>query len=109
VPDYQGNAVVNYTEREVPYTRVIEHKHFEFGTQPTTVITREYPDDFAPGKEPYYPVNDERNSGIVDEYRRLAAGCSNVLFGGRLANYAYYDMDDTVAAALELAGRAMQK
>ena len=100
--DFQGNAVVNYTEREVPYTRVIEHKHFEYGTQPTTVITYEYPDDFAPGKEPYYPVNDKRNTEMVRKYKELAAERKEVLFGGRLAQYAYADMDDTVAAALTL-------
>ena len=103
--NFQGNAVVNYTEREVPYTRVIEHKHFEFGTQPTTVITYEYPDSFAPGKEPYYPVNDERNSKLYQEYRALAEKDEKVLFGGRLAQYMYADMDDTVAAALELCKR----
>ena len=100
--DFQGNAVVNYTERNVPYTRVIEHKHFEYGTQPTTVITYEYPDDFAPGKEPYYPVNDKRNTEMVRKYKELAAERKEVLFGGRLAQYAYADMDDTVAAALTL-------
>ena len=100
--DFQGNAVVNYTEREVPYTRVIEHKHFEYGTQPTTVITYEYPDDFALGKEPYYPVNDKRNTEMVRKYKELAAERKEVLFGGRLAQYAYADMDDTVAAALTL-------
>ena len=100
--DFQGNAVVNYTEREVPYTRVIEHKHFEYGTQPTTVITYEYPDNFAPGKEPYYPVNDKRNTEMVRRYKELAAERKEVLFGGRLAQYAYADMDDTVAAALNL-------
>jgi len=100
--DFQGNAVVNYTEREVPYTRVIEHKHFEYGTQPTTVITYEYPDNFAPGKEPYYPVNDKRNTEMVRKYKELAAERKEVLFGGRLAQYAYADMDDTVAAALNL-------
>lgn len=102
VPDFQGNAVVNYTERAVPYTRIIEHKHFDFGTQPTTVITYEYPDEFAPGKEPYYPVNDERNSRMYQEYRRLAGQEERVFFGGRLAQYTYADMDDTVAAAFEL-------
>ena len=91
VEDYQGN------------TRVIEHKHFEYGTQPTTVITYEYPDTFAPGKEPYYPVNDVRNSEIFKSYRELAVSRENVLFGGRLAQYTYADMDDTVAAALSLA------
>lgn len=102
VADYQGNAVVNYTDRETPYTRVIEHKHFEFGKQPSTVITYEYPDNFEPGKEPYYPVNNERNNRMYQEYRRLAERYPNVLFGGRLAQYTYADMDDTVVAALEL-------
>ena len=100
--NYQGNAVVNYTEREVPYTRIIEHKHFEYGTQPVTVITYEYPDDFQPGKEPYYPVNDKRNTEIYQKYKELAQQLPNVLFGGRLAQYAYADMDDTVNAALTL-------
>ena len=102
IEDYQGNAVVNYTEREIPYTRVIEHKHFEFGTQPTTVITYEYPDNYEKGKEPYYPVNDERNTEIVNRYRELAKQYPNVIFGGRLGLYTYADMDDTVAAALDL-------
>lgn len=100
--DFQGNAVVNYTEREVPYTRIIEHKHFEFGKQLSTVITYEYPDDFAPGKEPYYPVNDTRNSEMFACYRRLAEQEKSVLFGGRLAGYTYADMDDTIEAALAL-------
>lgn len=100
--DFQGNAVVNYTEREIPYTRVIEHKHFEFGQQPVTVVTYEYPDNFEIGKEPYYPVNDERNSRIYQAYRALAEHTPDVLFGGRLAQYVYADMDDTVAAALDL-------
>ena len=107
--NFQGNAVVNYTDRKVPYTRVIEHKHFEFGTQPHTVITREYPDSFAPGKEPYYPVNDERNTRLYEDYRRLAGNTCNVLFGGRLAQYTYADMDDTVASALELARREITR
>ena len=101
--NFQGNAVVNYTERAVPYTRVIEHKHFEFGRQPHTVITYEYPDTFAPGKEPYYPVNDERNSRLYASYREMADMHPDVLFGGRLGQYTYADMDDTVAAALQLA------
>ena len=101
--NFQGNAVVNYTERAVPYTRIIEHKHFEFGRQPHTVITYEYPDRFGPGKEPYYPVNDERNSRLYADYREMAATLPNVLFGGRLGQYTYADMDDTVAAALQLA------
>ena len=100
--DFQGNAVVNYTEREVPYTRIIEHKHFEFGTQPTTVITYEYPDDFAPGKEPYYPINDKRNTEMMSQYKKLASERKDVFIRSRLAQYAYADMDDTVAAALAL-------
>ena len=103
VEDFQGNAVVNYTEREVPYTRIIEHKHFDFGTQPTTVITYEYPDSYTPGKEPYYPVNDEKNNHMFARYKTLAKEQKNVLFGGRLAQYTYADMDDTIAAALEMA------
>ena len=106
-PDFQGNAVVNYTAREVPYTRIIEHKHFDFGQQPTTVITREYPDSFAPSKEPYYPVNDAANSALFARYRELAAASPRLLLGGRLALYTYADMDDTVAAALELAGKEL--
>ena len=106
-PDFQGNAVVNYTERSVPYTRVIEHKHFDFGTQPHTVVTYEYPDDFESGKEPYYPVNDQRNAEVYGRYRDMAAGEQRVLFGGRLAGYTYADMDDTIAAALALARREL--
>lgn len=102
IEDFQGNAVVNYTERHVPYTRVIEHKHFEFGKQEKTVVTYEYPDDYAPGKEPYYPVNDERNTQLCQKYKELATTCKNVYFGGRLAQYMYADMDDTIAEALKL-------
>lgn len=101
--NYQGNAVVNYTEREVPYTRIIEHKHFEFGRQPDTVITREYPREWKRGDEPYYPVNDERNAALYQKYLHLASGQKNVLFGGRLGQYRYYDMDKVIAAALEMA------
>lgn len=101
--NYQGNAVVNFTEREVPYTRIIEHKHFEFGTQPDTVITREYPVEWKRGDEPYYPVNDERNNALYEKYRELAAGEKNVLFGGRLGQYRYYDMDKVIDAALQMA------
>ena len=107
VENFQGNAVVNYTSADVPYTRVIEHKHFEYGTQPTTVVTYEYPDAFAPGKEPYYPVNDARNSALYRQYQELAARQDKVLFGGRLGQYTYADMDDTVAAALDLARRQL--
>lgn len=107
--NFQGCAVVNYTEREVPYTRVIEHKHFDFGTQPHTVVTYEYPDAFdTPEKEPYYPVNDEHNSATMRRYKALAAAEPNVLFGGRLADYAYYDMDDTVEAALRLCDKELR-
>lgn len=102
VPDYQGNAVVNYTEFDVPYTRIIEHKHFD-KTQKSdkTVVTREYPKAYSAGCEPYYPVNDEKNNALYAKYAELA-NKSNVLFGGRLAGYKYYDMDDTVAAVFEL-------
>lgn len=99
--NYQGNAVVNYTEREVPYTRIIEHKHFEFGAQPDTVITREYPADWKKGDEPYYPINNERNNRLFAKYQKLAAGEKNVIFGGRLGQYRYYDMDKVIGAALE--------
>ena len=98
-PNYQGNAVVNYTEREVPYTRIIEHKHFEFGTQPKTVITREYPEDWKMGMEPYYPVNDEKNQELYKKYAELAGKEENVIFGGRLAEYRYYDMDKVIESA----------
>ena len=98
--NYQGNAVVNYTEREIPYTRIIEHKHFEFGTQPDTIITKEYPAEWKKGDEPYYPVNNERNNTLFEEYRKLADKEKNVLFGGRLGQYRYYDMDKVIEAAL---------
>jgi UDP-galactopyranose mutase len=100
--NYQGNAVVNYTDREVPYTRIIEHKHFEFGKQPKTIISREYSSEWKPGIEPYYPINDEKNNALFAEYRKLADQEENVIFGGRLGNYKYYDMDKVIAAALEL-------
>ena len=100
--NYQGNAVVNYTEREVPYTRIIEHKHFEFGTQKGTVITREYPKEWSRGDEPYYPVNDKHNSELYEKYAQRAAQEKNVLFGGRLGQYKYYDMDKVVRAALTM-------
>ena len=100
--NYQGNAVVNYTEYEVPYTRVIEHKHFEFGAQPRTVVTREYPAVWHKGDEPYYPVNDDRNNALYAKYKALADAEPHVIFGGRLGMYRYYDMDDTVSAAFGL-------
>ena len=99
--NYQGNAVVNYTEREIPYTRIIEHKHFEFGRQPKTVISREYSSEWSVGMEPYYPVNDEKNNALFAQYKELAAKEENVIFGGRLGNYKYYDMDKVIEAALE--------
>ena len=105
--NYQGNAVVNYTERAVPYTRIIEHKHFSFGTQPKTVITREYPESWSPEKEPYYPVNDGHNGTLYEEYRRLAAMHPEVIFGGRLGLYRYMDMDKTIRAALDCAGKEL--
>ena len=106
-PNYQGNAVVNYTDREVPYTRIIEHKHFEmFGQEvydcPKTVISREYSTEWKPGMEPYYPVNDDRNNELADKYRNLAAKESDVIFGGRLADYRYYDMAPIVEQALAI-------
>ncbi|WP_026765900.1 UDP-galactopyranose mutase [Selenomonas ruminantium] len=106
--NHQGVAVMNYTEREIPYTRVIEHKHFEFGTQPVTYITKEYPADWQPGEEAYYPVNNERNQKLYQQYAELAAKEENVIFGGRLAEYKYYDMDDVIKSALECAGRELQ-
>lgn len=101
--NYQGNAVVNYTEREVPYTRIIEHKHFEYGKQPKTVISREYSSEWKPGIEPYYPINDEKNGNLFAQYKELADKEGNVIFGGRLGNYKYYDMDKVIEAALECA------
>ena len=100
--NYQGNAVVNYTEREVPYTRVIEHKHFEFGKQPTTIISREYSSEWKKGDEPYYPVNNDKNNALYDQYEALARAEGKVIFGGRLGGYKYYDMDKVIAAALEM-------
>lgn len=100
--NYQGVAVVNYTEREIPYTRIIEHKHFAFGTQPKTVITKEYPVDWAEGMEPYYPINDAENTALFQKYCDLAAKEENILFGGRLAQYKYYDMDKCIEAALTM-------
>ncbi len=101
MPNYQGNAVVNYTAAEVPFTRIIEHKHFEFGTQPKTVISREYSSAWKVGDEPYYPVNDQKNSDLYAKYRALAEKETNVFFGGRLGQYKYYDMDDVILSAFE--------
>ncbi|WP_174614777.1 UDP-galactopyranose mutase [Virgibacillus ihumii] len=101
LPNYQGNAVVNYTDRETPYTRMIEHKHFEFGKQDKTVVTKEYPKEWQHGDEPYYPVNDERNNDLYKKYKGLADQQENVIFGGRLGTYKYYDMHQVIGAALQ--------
>lgn len=113
IPNFQGNAAVNYTDPETPWTRIIEHKWFEFGKDeegndlPKTVISREYSSEWKPGDEPYYPVNDERNTRLYAEYKKLADGESNVIFGGRLAEYKYYDMDAVIASALKLCGKEL--
>ena len=101
--NHQGVAVVNYTDRETPYTRIIEHKHFEFGTQPKTVITREYPVTWQEGMEPYYPVNDEKNQALYQKYAKLAEKEEHVIFGGRLGEYKYYDMDKVIVSAMACA------
>ncbi len=101
--NYQGNAVVNYTDSETPYTRIIEHKHFVFGTQEKTVISKEYSHEWTPGIEPYYPINDEFNTDLYQKYNELAAKEKNVIFGGRLGQYKYYDMDAVIGAALDAA------
>ena len=101
IPNFQGNAAVNYTDRETPWTRIIEHKWFEFGTQPKTVISREYSSEWKPGDEPYYPVNDDRNGALYQQYKRLADAEEKVIFGGRLGEYKYYDMDAVIASALD--------
>lgn len=107
--NYQGNAVVNYTDREVPWTRIIEHKHFEFGTQPTTVISKEFSTEWQPGMEPYYPVNDDRNNELYAQYRRLADEEENVFFGGRLGTYKYYNMDQVIGEALKFSLQELGK
>lgn len=115
MPNFQGNAAVNYTDAETPWTRIIEHKWFEFGRDaeglelPKTVISREYSSEWKPGDEPYYPVNDEKNGKLYATYRELAAQEKNTIFGGRLGEYKYYDMDQVIAAALELAGRELRE
>ena len=107
IPNFQGNAAVNYTDRETPWTRIIEHKWFEFGKDvdgndlPKTIISREYFSEWKPGDEPYYPVNDEKNSSLYAKYKELASTEPNVIFGGRLGEYKYYDMDQTVATVLD--------
>ena len=106
--NFQGNAVVNYTDPETPYTRIIEHKHFEFGTQPKTVISKEYSMEWKPGAEPYYPVNDDKNSALYETYKALAEKETNMIFGGRLAEYRYYDMDAVIESALAAAQRELR-
>jgi UDP-galactopyranose mutase len=101
-PNYQGNAVVNYTDKEIPYTRIIEHKHFEFGTQEKTYITREYPHEFSKNKESYYPINDDKNQAVLEKYQALSENDNKVIFGGRLAEYKYYDMHHVIDKALQL-------
>ena len=113
-PNFQGNAAVNYTDRETPWTRIIEHKWFEFGKDeegndlPKTVISREHSSEWKVGDEPYYPVNDAKNGALYSRYKELAAAEKNVIFGGRLGEYKYYDMDQVIAAALEMCGRVMK-
>ena len=113
-PNFQGNAAVNYTDRETPWTRIIEHKWFEFGKDkdgndlPKTVISKEYSSEWKPGDEPYYPVNDEKNGALYQKYKELADQEEKVIFGGRLGEYKYYDMDAVIAAALELCEREMK-
>lgn len=102
IDNFQGNAVVNYTDLDTPYTRIIEHKHFEFGTQESTIITKEYPVEWKLGDEPYYPINDEMNNELYIKYKALADKENKVAFGGRLAEYRYYDMDDVIQKALEM-------
>lgn len=106
--NFQGNAVVNYTDSETPYTRVIEHKHFEFGMQTKTVISREYSAEWKPGDEPYYPVNDEKNSVMYEKYKSLANTQNDIIFGGRLGEYKYYDMDKIVESALQKSRKVLE-
>jgi UDP-galactopyranose mutase len=107
IENYQGNAVVNYTDSKTPYTRIIEHKHFEFGTQPKTVITKEYSAEWNPGDEPYYPVNDTKNTILYNKYKNLADNMDNIIFGGRLAEYKYYDMHQIIYYALKIAKKEL--
>lgn len=109
MPNYQGNAVVNYNDHDYPWTRIIEHKFFEFGTQPTTIISREYSAEWKPGDEPYYPVNNEKNSALYAEYKKLADQEEKVIFGGRLGEYRYYDMDKVILAVLDIVRKEFGK
>lgn len=107
-PNFQGNAAVNYTDAETPWTRIIEHKWFEFGTQPKTVISREYSSEWKLGDEPYYPVNNEKNSQLYANYKNMANNEKKVIFGGRLGEYKYYDMDAVIGAALDMCDRELK-
>ena len=108
-PNFQGNAAVNYTDRETPWTRIIEHKWFEFGTQPKTVISREYSSEWKLGDEPYYPVNDEKNNQLYEQYKHMAQQEKKIIFGGRLGEYKYYDMDMVIASALKMSNQILEK
>lgn len=114
IPNFQGNAAVNYTDRETPWTRIIEHKWFEFGKDengndiPKTVISREFSSEWKPGDEPYYPVNDEKNAALYSKYKKLAENEKNIIFGGRLGEYKYYDMDKVIESALSMAGKLLK-
>jgi UDP-galactopyranose mutase len=101
IKDYQGNAVINYTDENTPYTRILEHKHFEFGQQDYTYITKEYPDDWNRDKTPYYPINNDKNNDLYKKYRQISEKDNNILFGGRLAEYKYYDMHQIIGSALQ--------
>ena len=105
--DYQGNAVINYCDEEIPYTRVIEHKHFEFGKQPKTVVSWEYSKEWTKNDEPFYPINDEKNNALYQKYKELASTKPNIIFGGRLGEYKYYDMDKVIEKALALAKKEL--
>ena len=105
--NYQGNAVVNYTDKEVPYTRIIEHKHFEFGTQEKTYITKEFPHEFSKDNESYYPINDDKNQELFEKYQEKANACENNVFGGRLAEYKYYDMHQVIEKALDTVSKEL--
>ena len=114
IPNFQGNAAVNYTDRETPWTRIIEHKWFEFGKDeygndlPRTIISREYSSEWKPGDEPYYPVNDVKNSTLYEEYKKLSKAENKVIFGGRLGEYKYYDMDAVIASVLEMCEKEIE-
>ena len=109
IENYQGNAVVNYTEFEIPYTRIIEHKHFEYGAQPKTIITKEYPDNWNKEKEAYYPINNEKNNKLYEKYEQLADENNKIIFGGRLGKYKYFDMDKIIEQALEIVDKEINK